>query len=152
VVVDATLEAPDPKARTLARVRGRFTVSLARREETILFDRVLAGGRQEKRSGPVSAVLGACVREGEEYRVDLEMSSREKILWPEADGLSLEDAQGRPLSRWGSSSSASGLRASYRVSFRSRGAAVEPERLRVRVVTAVFPRAVPFELKEVPLR
>jgi hypothetical protein len=151
-LAQVVLEVPAPGARKIAVLRGTFTLAVAKKTEEIVFENVSKTPAQERESGGVKAVLKKAERTGDEVRVEVELSAKEKVPWPDTENLTLEDAEGRPFQRWGSSMNGSASGASYRLTFRDREGLGAIDKLRVSVVTESYPRRVFFELRDVVLR
>ncbi len=147
-----SLALPADEARKIVLLRGTVALTLARKVEEIVFENVGKAGVQVREAGGIKASLAKVEREKEEIRLELELSAKEKVLWPDTDSLVLEDAEGRPYQRWGSSMNSTGTSATYRLTYRDREGLGVPERLRLSVVTETYPRRVPFELKDVVLK
>ena len=151
-VAQLSLAVPADAARKISLLRGTAALTLARKVEEIVFENVGKAGAQAREAGGIKASLAKVEREKEEIRLELELSAKEKVHWPDIDSLALEDAEGRPYQRWGSSMNSSGMSATYRLTFRDRDGLGVPEKFRLSVVTETYPRRVPFELKDVVLK
>jgi hypothetical protein len=146
------LAVPAGDAKKIALLRGSATLTLAKKVEEIVFENVSKNGTQDRESGGVKASLKSVTREGEEIRLELELSAKDRVFWPSTDNLSLEDGEGSPYQKWGSSMNSSGTSASYRLNYRDRNAQGPPEKFRISVVTETYPRQVRFEIKDLVLR
>lgn len=153
VIADGVVDAPDPKAKKIALLRGVATVTVARKTQDAVFDKVLAGAPKAQEVAGVFLVLKKASREGGECAVELGLSAPGRLLhWPDFDEIALEDGEGRrlPFSRGRSATGAA--RAGYVLAFREEEGLGPPARLRVSLVTETFVRRVYFELKDILLK
>jgi hypothetical protein len=150
--VQLMLGVQDPAARRIALLRGTITFTLARKTEEIAFGDLAKGASQERESGGVKVVLKKIERMNDEIRAEVELSAKGRMPWPDTENLTLEDGEGRPFQRWGSSMNVSSTGASYRLTFRDRDGLGEARKLRISVVTESYPRRVFFELRGIVLR
>lgn len=150
--VQLILGVQDPRARRIELLRGTISLTLARKTGEIVFGDLAKGAPQERESSGVKAALKKIERTNDEIRAEVELSAKERVPWPDTENLTLEDAEGRPFQRWGSSMSASSTGASYRLTFRDRDGLGEARKVRISVVTETYPRRVYFELKGIVLR
>jgi len=143
---------PPPEARRISLLRGTVSITLARKTEEIEFGNLGKAPEQVRESGGVKAVLKSIERSGDEIRVEIELSAKERLPWPDADNILLDDGEGRPFQRAGSSMSSSASGATYRLTFRDRDGVGEARRLQVSVVSETYPRKVFFELRDFVMR
>ena len=151
-MLQADLQDPDGKAMKIALLRGTASVTLRSREEEIIIDKVLSGEPQTKEAGGIKAVLRKCDRQGEQYSVELELSTDKKPLewlWPESEQIRLEDAEGGGLTYV-----PKGMRNGtvYTLNYTGRPGGGAAEKLRFTVVTGTYSRKVYFEMKDIPIK
>lgn len=151
-VATLSLAIPSAGAKKISILRGTSTLTIARKTVEIVFEDLVKTPSQDRESGGVKAQLRKLERAADEIRLELELTGAEGVRWPDTDAVILEDGEGRPFQRWGSSMNTSGTAATYRMTYRDREGLGAAERLRVSVVTEVYPRTVCFELKDLVLR
>jgi hypothetical protein len=147
--VQASLETPPADARRIALLRGQLTVTLTKKTEDLLVEKLSSGESSQKKVGPVEARVLKCERAGAAYEVVVELTTAEKG-WqgPEMDEFALENSAGARFRRE-HRGSRSGWK--YTLNFRAEDGLGAPERLRVPLVVETVTRQAYFELRDISL-
>ena len=150
--ISVVLAAPAGTATKLARLRLMVELTCEKQRDAFTFEKPLEAKNAEKTVGSVKALLKGVVKEGDEYKLDLELTSASNFEPPDWDTIKLTDSNGGEYQRWSSSSSTGGRRATYKLGYRNPGGLGDPANFTFSMVTATSKRVVYFEFKDVPLK
>jgi hypothetical protein len=147
-----TIAAPGEKATKLTKLRLSTEIACERKRDTFSFEKVLESKGAEKTIGEVTAVLKDVSREGDEFKIELEITAKGNVEMPEWETIKLTDSGGGEYQRWSSSSSSGGKKATYKLGYRNPGALGNPSTFSFSMVTQTAKRTVYLEFRDVPIK
>jgi hypothetical protein len=150
--ITITMAAPEGAATKLSKLRLVVDLTCEKQRDTFTFEKPLEAKNAEKTVGNVKAVLKELVKEGDEFKLDLELTSTVNFEAPDWDTIKLTDSNGGEYQRWSSSSSSGGRRATYKLGYRNPGGLGDPASFSFSMVTATSKRTVYFEFRDVPIK
>ncbi len=147
-----TVAAPEGKATKISKLRLSTELSCEKKRDVFTFEKVLEAKGVEKTLGSVTATIKDISVDGQEYKVELEITAKTVVQFPEWDTIKLTDDKGGEYQRWSSSSSQGGKKANYRFGYRNPGGLGNPATFTFSMVTETLKRTLYFEFRDVPLK